>query len=60
MKEILGKCITKSSNLLTKLTVNKTDIFDVKKIADELNKFFINIGTDLGNKIPNASKRFDS
>ena len=31
-----------------------------KKIADEFNKLFTNIGTDLANKIPNASKRFDS
>ena len=31
MKEILGKCTTKSSAFLTKITVNKTDIFDVKK-----------------------------
>ena len=28
-----------------------------KKIADEFNNFF---GTDLENKIPNASKQFDS
>ena len=59
MKEILGKCTSKFSTLLTKITVNKTDIFDIKKIADEFNKFFTNIGTDLANKIPNASKRFD-
>ena len=31
-----------------------------KKIADEFNKLFTNIGTDLKNKIPNASKPFDS
>ena len=31
MKEILGKCITKSSTLPTKITVSKTDIFDTKK-----------------------------
>ena len=30
MKEILGKCTTKSSTLPTKITVNKTDIFDIK------------------------------
>ena len=60
MKEILGKCNTKSSTLPTKITVNKTDIFDAAKIADEFNKFFTNIGTDLTNKIPNASKPFDS
>ena len=59
MKEIFGKCTTKSSTLSTKITVNKTDIFDAAKMADEFNKFFTNIGTDLTNKIPNASKPFD-
>ena len=60
MKEILGKCTTKSSTLPTKITINKTDIFDAAKIADEFNKCFTNIGTDLANKILNASKPFDS
>ena len=60
MKEILGKCNTKSSTLPTKITVNKTDLFDAAKIADEFNKFFTNIGTDLANKIPNVAKAFDS
>ena len=32
----------------------------IKKIADELNTFFTDTVTDLANKIPNASKRFDS
>ena len=59
MKEILGKCTTKSSTLLTKITVNKTDIFDTKEIVDKFNTFFTNIGTDLADKIPNASKGFD-
>ena len=31
MKEILGKCTTKSSTFPTKITVNNTDIFDTKK-----------------------------
>ena len=60
MKEILGQCTTKSSTLPTKILVNKTGIFDAKKIADEFNIFFTNIGTDLANEIPNASKQFDS
>ena len=60
MKEILGKRTTKSSTLQTKITVNKTDIFDAKQIADEFNKFFTNIGTELANKIPNASNPVDS
>ena len=38
MKEILGKCTTNKSALATKITVNKTDIFDTKKIAHEFNK----------------------
>ena len=59
MKKILGKCTTKSSTLPTKITVNKTDIFDAKKTADEFNNFFTNIGTDLANKISNTSKRLD-
>ena len=60
MKEIIGKCTTKSSTPPTKITANETDIFDAAKIADEFNKFFANIGTDLANEIPNASKPFDS
>ena len=60
MKEIPGKCTTKPSTLLTKITINKTDIFDVKKVADEFNKFFTNIGTGVAYEIPNASKAFDS
>ena len=59
MKEILGKCTTNFSTLPNKITVNKTDIFDAEKIADEFNKSFKNIGTDLANKVPNASKPFD-
>ena len=40
MKEILEKCTTKSSAFPTKITIKKTDIFDLKKkIADELNNF---------------------
>ena len=38
------------------ITVNKTDIFGAKKMTDEFNNFFTNIGTDLANKIPNTSK----
>ena len=56
MKELLGKCTTKSLTLPTKIAVNETDIFDATKIVDEFNKFFTNIGTDLANKIPNASE----
>ena len=62
MKNILGMFTTKYSTLPAKITVNKTGIFDAKKKkkVDEFNNFFTNIGTDLENKIPNASKQFDS
>ena len=30
MKKILGKFTTKSSTIPTKITVNKTDVFDTK------------------------------
>ena len=46
--------------LPVKIAVNKTHVFYAKKTPDEFNKLFTNIGTDLENKIPNASKRFDS
>ena len=52
------KITTKSSVLPFKITVNKTDIFDEKKVADEFHKFSTNIGTDLANKVANASKSF--
>ena len=42
-----------------KLLVNKTEYFSQIIFFCE-HKFFTNIGTDLANKIPNASKPFDS
>ena len=62
IKEILEKCTTKFSTFPTKMTANKTDIFDTKKqkeLAAEVNKFFTSVGIDLTNKIPNAVKPFD-
>ena len=58
MKEILGKTTTKFSVPPNKSTVNKTDMFDKQKIADEFNNFFTNIGSDLANEIQNASNSF--
>ena len=52
------KITTKSSILSFKITVNKTDIFDEKKVADEFRNFSTNIGPDLANKIANLSKSF--
>ena len=60
MKELIGKIKLKSSNLPRRITVNKVDIFDERKIANEFNAFFTNIGSKLASKIPNASKTFET
>ena len=60
MKELVGKIKLKSSNLPRRITVNKVDIFDERKIANEFNAFFTNIGSKLANKIPNASTTFET
>ena len=60
MKELIGKIKLKSSNLSRRITVNEVDIFDKRKIANEFNAFFTNIGRKLASKIPNASTTFES
>ena len=57
--ELIGKMTLKSSNLPGKMTVNKVELFDKKKIAHEFNSFFTNIGKNLARKIPNASSSFE-
>ena len=60
MKELIGQIKFKSSNLPRRITVNEVDIFDKRKIANEFNAFFTNIGIKLASKIPNASTTFES
>ena len=60
MKELIGKIKLKSSNLPRRITINEVDIFDKRKIANEFNAFFANIGSKLASKIPNASTTFES
>ena len=60
MKELMGKIKLKSSNLPRRITVNEVDIFDKRKIANEFNTFFTNIGSKLASKIQNASRTFES
>ena len=59
MKELTGKIKLKSSNFPRKITANEV-IFDERKIANEFNSFFRNIGSKLASKIPNASTTFES
>ena len=60
MKEIIGKTKPKLSNLPRRIIVNDVHIFDKRKIANEFNSFFTNIGSKLASKIPNASTTFES
>ena len=60
MKELVGKIKFKSSNCPRRITVNEVDIFDERKIANEFNAFFTNIGSKFASQIPNASTTFES
>ena len=60
MKELVRKIKLTSSNLPRRITVNKVDIFDELKIANEFNAFFLNIGSKLASKIPHASTAFET
>ena len=58
MKEITGKKKTKSNSFPKMLKLETGNTYNQKKIADEFNSFFTNIGTNLANKIPNVQKSF--
>ena len=54
LKEIIGKA--KSSNLCTRFKVDGHYTTDKQKITDGFNKFYINVGPNLANKIPSDSR----
>ena len=60
MKEVLGKTNKPGSRLPTKLVFKKNDVTSEIGIANELNKFFTNIGPELAWKIPTAWRTFES
>ena len=60
MKELIGKSGIENSSLPQKIVIDKTEIFGETKIANEFNKFFINIGPKLTQKIPQPLKFFES
>ena len=60
MKEVIGKTNKSGSRLPTKLVIKKNDVTSEIGIANESNKFFTNIGPELAEKIPNASRTFES
>ena len=60
MKEVIGKTNKSGSRLPIKLLINKNDVTSEIGIANEYNNFFTNIGPELAEKIPTASRTFES
>ena len=60
MKEIIGKKKCNNETLPKHLIVDKIEIHDGKSIEEKFNKFFVNIGPNLANKIPQCDRTFKS
>ena len=60
MKQIISKANKPGSRLPTKHVINKNDVTSEIGIANGFNKFFTMIGPELAEKIPNASRTFES
>ena len=59
MKEITVKCKVNSNRFPKSINVNGKSIKKNNLIAEEFNKYFTNIGTNLASKIQNTSKTLD-
>ena len=60
MKKIIGKKKCNNETLPKHLIVDKIEIHDTKSIAEKFNKFFVNIGPNLADKIPRCALTFKS
>ena len=60
MKEVIGETNKSGPRQPTKLVINKNDVTSEIRIANDFNKFFTNIGPELAEKIPTASRTFES
>ena len=60
MKEVIGKKKCNNETLPKYLVVDKIEINDAKSIAEKFNEFFVNIGPNLANKIPQCDLSFKS
>ena len=61
MKEITGKTeLLHTSHIPQIINVNRINLFDKVKTANEFNQFFSNIGIELASKIPTAKITFET
>ena len=58
MKAVIGESKICNDKFPKSLSINKEEITDKKIIADTFNKFFINAGSNLADKIPPSSTNF--
>ena len=58
MKEITGKCKDNSNRFSKSMNVNGKSVKKNNRIAEEFNKYFTHVGTNLASKIQNTSKTF--
>ena len=59
MKETMGKCKVNSNRFPKSINVNRKSIKKDSRIAEELNKYFTNVGSNLAIKIQSISKTFE-
>ena len=60
MKAVIGKSKICNDKFPKSLNINKEEITDKKIIAYTFNKFFINAGSNLADKVPTSSTNFKS
>ena len=60
MKAVIGKSKICSDKFPKRLDINKEEIIDKNIIAETFNKFFVNISSNLADKIPPSSTNFST
>ena len=59
-ERLIGKTRNTESSIPIKLVIEKTEVTEIKDIAEEFNNFFTNVGPNLAKKVPNSSNSFTS
>ena len=60
IKDVIGSSKTTSHPLPKRIVVNNVEIFEKKLIAQQFNKYFVNVGPNLASCIPKTNKKFES
>ena len=60
IKEVIGSTKSSTSQTLPKrIVVNNVEILDKKEIAENFNRYFVNVGPKLATTIPTTRKKFE-